>query len=89
MDSDFKLKMEEIGIIIYREQFNVWKIVNHCVAKSGKPLALATGIVGVAVSGISGAAVGALAGLVSGTLGCAMLNYAVKDEIKNYLRVNN
>ena len=82
MDADFKLKMEEMGIILYSEQFNVWKIANHCVATSGKPLALATGIVGAAVGGISGAAVGALAGLVTGTLGCAMLNYAVKDEIK-------
>ena len=82
MDANFKLKMEELGIILYSEQFNVWKIANHCVATSGKPLAAATGIVGAAVGGISGAAVGALAGLVTGTLGCAMLNYAVKDEIK-------
>jgi uncharacterized membrane protein len=90
MDANFKKLMEEMGIVRYNEQDNLWKIAKHCAATAGIPLAGAgavlgssAGTVAVPVVGtISGAAAGALAGLFAGTVGCTMLNYSVRNEIK-------
>jgi hypothetical protein len=76
------------------EEATVYEIARRCALHAGVPMGAAVGVASAGagtmtlpgIGTVSAGLVGFLAGAASGTIGCMMLNYSLRDELSSLVR---